>query len=94
MRVLTISLLTTCQSRRLRSERHANSDHEHGSDSALVDHVAPCSIQVDGPWSGPDETLLLFLCYWFLFIFREISFLPKRPRDLISEPLILVSTVV
>ena len=85
--MITISPLNACQSHRLLSERDANLDRESGSDSALVDHVAPCSIQVDGPWSGPDETLLLFLCYWFLFIFREISFLPKRPRDLISEPL-------
>ena len=82
--MITISPLNTCQSHRLLSERDANLDRESGSDSALVDHVAPCSIKLLTVLSGPDET---FLCYWFLFIFREISFLPKRPRDLISEPL-------
>ena len=50
------------------SERDANLDRESGSDSALVDHVAPCSIKLLTVLSGPDET---FLCYWFLFIFRE-----------------------
>ena len=75
MRVLTISLLTTCQSRRLRSERHANSDHEHGSDSALVDHVAPCSIQVRLTVPGADLTRHFF----FSYVIGFYSFFVKFP---------------